>query len=109
MFNYARYKYLADQYAKTNAVPDYYAVTMYLDSVGMKMPEPRYRYDETDMSTWMFLDGRVTFNELTKQYKYKNVFNHNFRFFCYFYSFYFFNFFLCIIVIIKIAKKIFLF
>lgn len=42
----------------------------YLDSVGYKMPDPIYPYQENDQKTWRYLHGHVSFSEKTKAFRY---------------------------------------
>jgi len=55
-------------------------IQKYLDSVGLYMPRPRYRYIENDKSTHKFLDGRVTGSVEKKNLKYVNVLNPKFAY-----------------------------
>lgn len=56
------------------------ALRIYLDSVGMKMPKPKYKYDVDNISTWKFLDGRISYSVKHDLKKYKNVYNPNFKY-----------------------------
>ena len=54
----------------------------YLDSMGLKMPSPRYKYDHQDKTTWKYLDsiggerndGRFKITEVfNPEFKYNNM------------------------------------
>lgn len=52
----------------------------YLDSCGMYMPLPKFKYDEEDISTHKFLEGKVIHNEKYNTYRYVNIYNPNFKY-----------------------------
>ena len=55
-------------------------VRKYLDSVGMKMPQPKWIYNEGDKRTWKWLEGRLNIHLFTKKVTHVPVLNPEFAY-----------------------------
>jgi hypothetical protein len=52
----------------------------YLDSKGLRMPKPKWKFDYNDFTTWSELPGRMIKDEQGIPIRHKPTINHSFKF-----------------------------
>lgn len=80
MFDMSTYLKLSNHYKESKSSYALYQLRKFLDYNGCSMPPSKYDYKDNDITTWKYLDGKVSYNETKKTYFYANILNPEFKY-----------------------------